>query len=102
APGCIALSGGQLGARLNGLPVPNNRPLVVRPGDTLDFAGRVSGLRTYMAWHGGIALPAVLGSRSTYLRGGFGGYEGRALKSGDVLTMQADMRGRDLDALERD
>lgn len=102
APGCVAISGGQLGARLNGVPVPNNRPLVVRAGDTLDFAGRMSGLRAYIAWHGGIELPTVLGSRSTYLRGGFGGYKGRALKSADVLAMKADFRGRQMDALERE
>jgi biotin-dependent carboxylase-like uncharacterized protein len=101
AAGCIAISGAQLGARLNGVPVQNNRPLVARPGDTLDFAGRVSGLRTYIAWHGGIDLPAILGSRSTYLRGGFGGHEGRALKSGDVFAMKADFTVQGLDALER-
>jgi biotin-dependent carboxylase-like uncharacterized protein len=101
APGCIAISGGQLGARLNGAWVANNRPLVVRPGDVLDFAGRVAGLRAYIAWHGGIELPLVLGSQSTYLRGGFGGYEGRALKRGDVFRMRADFRARGLNGLEQ-
>lgn len=99
APGCVAISGGQLGARLNGAPAPNNRPLIVRPGDVLDFTGRVAGLRAYIAWHGGIELPTVLGSRSTYLRGGFGGYEGRPLKQGDVLTMRAHVSEQGLDAL---
>lgn len=102
APGCIAISGAQLGARLNGAPVPNNRPLVIRAGDVLDFAGRAAGLRAYIAWHGGIALPAVLGSRSTYLRGGFGGYGGRPLKKGDVLAMRATFSEQGLDALARE
>ena len=102
APACIAISGAQLSPTLNGKPVPNNRPLIIRSGDELAFGSRVHGLRAYIAWHGGIALDTVLSSRSTYLRGSFGGYQGRALKKGDALTLQADLQGRDLDTLARD
>lgn len=102
APGCIAISGAQLSPALNGAAVPNSRPLIIRSGDELTFGPRVHGLRAYIAWHGGIALDTVLSSRSTYLRGSFGGYQGRALKKGDVLTQQADLQGRDLETLARD
>jgi len=93
APGCIAISGAHLSPTLNKAPIPNNRPLIVRAGDTLAFGARTAGLRAYIAWNGGIELPSVLDSRSTYLRGGFGGYHGRALQKGDVLNM--------LDALDK-
>ncbi|MGP1615389.1 MAG: biotin-dependent carboxyltransferase family protein, partial [Pollutimonas bauzanensis] len=88
APGCIAISGAQLSPTLNQAPIPNNRPLVVRAGDVLAFGPRTAGLRAYIAWNGGIDLPTVLSSRSTYLRGGFGGFHGRALRKGDVLAMR--------------
>nr|WP_240935863.1 biotin-dependent carboxyltransferase family protein [Hymenobacter sp. HDW8] len=44
-----------------------------------------SGCRTYMALAGGLTVPTVLGSRSTYLQAGIGGRQGRALKTGDVI-----------------
>ncbi|WP_353150622.1 biotin-dependent carboxyltransferase family protein [Pollutimonas bauzanensis] len=102
APGCIAISGAQLSPTLNQKPVPNNRPLVVRAGDTLAFGPRIAGLRAYIAWNGGIDLPMVMSSRSTYLRGGFGGFKGRALKKDDILTMRRSLDGHMLDELEQD
>jgi antagonist of KipI len=45
------------------------------------------GLRAYLCLDGGIAVPKLLGSRSTYLPGGFGGHQGRALRPGDVLPL---------------
>jgi antagonist of KipI len=54
-------------------------------GTTLRFAPSVEGCRTYVAIGGGVDVPLAFGSRSTYLRAKFGGHEGRALKSGDVL-----------------
>jgi antagonist of KipI len=47
----------------------------------------VRGSRAYLAVAGGIGTPLVLGSRSTYLPAKFGGLEGRALRSGDVLPL---------------
>jgi biotin-dependent carboxylase-like uncharacterized protein len=46
-----------------------------------------SGVRGYVAFGGGIDVPVVMGSRSTYVRGGLGGFEGRALKKGDRLSL---------------
>lgn len=99
AAGCIAISGAQLSPTLNNEPVPNNRPLVVRAGDTLAFGARQAGLRAYIAWHGGLELPSVMASRSTYLRGGFGGHQGRALKKGDKLTMRVSLSEHNPDTL---
>lgn len=56
-----------------------------RPGQVLSFAGRASGARAYLAVSGGLDVPKVLGSCSTFLLSGLGGLGGRALRSGDVL-----------------
>ncbi|MFW7342220.1 biotin-dependent carboxyltransferase family protein [Pollutimonas sp. H1-120] len=102
AAACIAITGAALGPTLNGKPVPNNRPLIIRKGDVLAFGARSAGLRAYVAWHGGIDLPMLLSSRSTYLRGGFGGYKGRALRAGDVLHPRVRLDEGGLDQLARE
>jgi len=83
----VAVTGGDLGPRVNGRPLPMWLAVFVRRGSVIDFAGRRSGARAYLAVAGGIAVPPVLGSRATYLSGGFGGYQGRALRAGDVLPL---------------
>ncbi|NYT65581.1 biotin-dependent carboxyltransferase family protein [Alcaligenaceae bacterium] len=98
--GCIAISGAQLNPTLNDKAIPNNRPITVQAGDTLAFGTRTSGLRAYLAWHGGYNLPEVLNSRSTYLRGHLGGYQGRALLKGDTLTPKACLDPTNLDQLQ--
>ncbi|MFG0233099.1 biotin-dependent carboxyltransferase family protein [Achromobacter sp. 413638] len=102
AAACFALAGADLGAQLNGQDIPMHRPLVARPGDTLAFGARPAlGARAYLAVHGGYALPLVMGSETTYLRSGFGGFQGRALARGDVLPLHAPLDvGRDLAALQ--
>ncbi len=57
----------------------------VRAGQRLVFGRRHSGARVYLAVSGGLDVPLVLGSRSTFLRGQIGGFEGRRLQSGDIL-----------------
>ena len=81
----FALAGADQAARLNGQPIANWTCLDAEAGDVLmlDFAR--SGCRSYLAIAGGVDVPPVMGSRSTYLRGGFGGYEGRPLRKGDIL-----------------
>jgi len=102
APACFALAGADLGATLNGQDIPVLRPLVARAGDTLAFGARpAAGVRGYLAVHGGFALPRVMGSESTYLRSGFGGFQGRALAKGDRLPLRTPLaEGRDLDVLQ--
>lgn len=57
-----------------------------RRGDILRFGPLKGASCLYIALGGGVDAPEVMGSRSTYLRGGFGGLEGRALKAGDTLS----------------
>jgi antagonist of KipI len=83
----IALTGAHLAPTLNGQPVAGNRALWVAAGTELAFGAAVAGCRAYLAVAGGVAVPLVLGSRSTYLRAGFGGHEGRALRAGDALPV---------------
>lgn len=85
----IALTGADMDPALNRLPIPMNRPVFVQAGSILTLGLAASGCRTYLAVLGGIDVPAVLGSRSTNLKCGIGGYEGRALRQGDVLRTWA-------------
>lgn len=83
----IAICGADLSPRLNGEPVPMQQRIEVPAGGQLEFGRRLSGLRTYLAVRGGFDVELVMGSRSTYVRGGFGGFQGRALRKGDVLSI---------------
>lgn len=85
----IALTGADLPASLDGQEVAMHRRIHVPAGAVLSFGRRRAGLRAYLAVAGGFDVPQVLGSRSTYLRGGFGGLHGRALCRGDVLPLKA-------------
>lgn len=84
--GAAAVAGADLGARLNGRPVPPGWSFAFSPGDRLGFAGGVAGCRAYLAVAGGFTVPPLLGSRSTDLLGRFGGFGGRPLRAGDVLA----------------
>jgi biotin-dependent carboxylase-like uncharacterized protein len=88
--GClVALTGADLGAEIDGTPLSLWRAVWLPAGSTLSFAGLVSGCRAYLAVASGFALPPVLGSLSTYVRGGFGGFQGRPLRPGDNLPLRA-------------
>lgn len=88
----ICMTGADMGARLNGRHVPRYRPMVVHQGDTLTLQTAVEGARAYLAVHGGFELPRYMGSQSTYLRAGFGGCHGRALKRDDVVGINQPLR----------
>jgi biotin-dependent carboxylase-like uncharacterized protein len=64
-----------------------NETLVLQPGETLDLGVPRDGCRCWLAVCGGFEVPVVMGSRSTFLPGGFGGHQGRALRRGDVLRV---------------
>lgn len=85
----IAITGGDLSAELDEVAIPMWRPVRVAKGAVLSFGQARSGCRTYLAVHGGLDLPKVLDSYSTYLRAGFGGWEGRALKTGDLIPFKS-------------
>ncbi len=81
----VAIAGAQTTAKLNGAAMPLNESFAVKAGDKLSFDFMKSGARLYIAVAGGIAVPQVLGSRSTYGLGAFGGFQGRKLAAGDVV-----------------
>lgn len=81
----IALTGAAIEARCGSLALPGWRPLRLPAGSVLKLGRCRDGVRTYLAVAGGIAVPQVLGSAATDLRGGFGGLAGRTLRRGDRL-----------------
>lgn len=87
APALVAVTGADLGARCNDRLLPLWTAVRVGRGERIRFTGRSRewGARAYLAVAGGIAVPAVLGSRATDLASGFGGLAGRPLRPGDRL-----------------
>lgn len=83
----IAVTGADIPIEINGQSAPTWESLPVKAGDVLSFGILEQGARMYIAVAGGIAVPEVLGSRSLYALGAFGGFEGRALQAGDVLPI---------------
>jgi KipI family sensor histidine kinase inhibitor len=85
----VAITGADMAPALDDRPVPLHRPLRVRAGQRLALGPAATGCRSYIAIAGGLDIPIVLGSASTHLRAGFGGHEGRALRTGDALATSA-------------
>jgi len=81
----IAITGGNISPKINGQNVPTWQTLEVQEGDVITFGKVENGCRAYLSIRGGINTPLVLGSRATYVRGGFGGINGRQLKTGDII-----------------
>ena len=91
----FAVTGADLSPQLDGAAVPGWTACTSPRGATLKFGKRQAGLRAYLAVAGGLAVPPVLGSAATYLRGPFGGHGGRALQAGDQLHVGAAPAGAD-------
>ncbi|RKD90451.1 5-oxoprolinase subunit C family protein [Mangrovibacterium diazotrophicum] len=83
----IAVCGAETDLRLNGSPIALNCNHRICRGDMLKLGTCKRGLRNYIAFAGGLDVPVVMGSKSTYLRGKLGGWQGRALENGDVLPL---------------
>ena len=108
----IVLCGAEIDATLDGKSIALNKIITVAAGQTLSL-GRVAsaGARTYLAVQGGFDCPEYLGSRSTFTLGQFGGHNGRAIRTGDVLrllpllpqgqnsSLEADLSEMDISAL---
>jgi antagonist of KipI len=82
----VSLAGADLSATLAGAPAPRWEAFCLGEGEVLSLAGRRSGVWAYLGVAGGIDVPEVLGSRSTYTRARLGGYGGRALAPGDLVA----------------
>lgn len=87
-PAIIAITGADLSPRLNKKNISIGQPVAVKAGTILDFEKKISGARCYLAVSGQIKLPPWLNSYSTNLVAAAGGYNGRALKKGDVLDFE--------------
>ena len=81
----IAICGGNLSPKIDDREIQLWKSIVIQKGQTLSFGNMKEGARTYICIAGGINVPFVLNSKSTYITGEFGGLNGRALKEGDVL-----------------
>jgi antagonist of KipI len=83
----IALTGADFRATLDNERVDLWSSAEVRAGQTLRLETTHAGARCYLCVRGGIAVKFFLGSASTHLLSGLGGFEGRALRKGDVLKV---------------
>jgi urea carboxylase len=83
----FCLTGSDMGATLDDMPVPTYKVITAKRGQILSFGEATQGMRTYLLVAGGFDMPLYLGSASTFTLGGFGGHGGRALRTGDVLRV---------------
>ena len=81
----IAICGAEFNVTVEGRAVPAWRPVRLAPGAMLALGTARTGCRACLAVAGGFAVPRVLGGRGTHLAAGFGGFEGRSLRAGDIL-----------------
>lgn len=96
----IAVTGAPVDVKVNGEPRPQWSRLLLKAGDQLSFGVIQGGTRYYIAVQGGIDVPEVLGSRSTYSLGAIGGFKGRKLEAGDVVPVGAPLNGGKLPQAE--
>lgn len=92
ADAMVAVTGAELTPKVDGQRRTTWTSFTVCKGQTVSFEILKRGARAYIAVSGGIAVPVVLGSRSTYALGALGGFEGRTLRAGDVLPVGAAAR----------
>lgn len=85
--GVVALAGSEFEAKVEGEMVEPWTAREMRPGDALRVGPTRSGARCYLCVQGGIAVKPFLGSASTHLLTGLGGYAGRAVRKGDLLRI---------------
>lgn len=93
ADAVVAVAGAAMAPKLDGAVQPNWQAFAVKAGQVLSFDFLKEGARAYIAVAGGIDVPVVLGSRSTYALGALGGFEGRPIAAGDSLPVGRDGDG---------
>ena len=87
ADALVAVAGADLPPKVDGAGQPGWTSFRVKSGQVLSFDFLKAGARAYIAVSGGIDVPMILGSRSTYTLGALGGHEGRKLQAGDQLAV---------------
>jgi len=83
----VCLAGADFGAQVNGRPLTPWKPWAILPGQQLSLGPAKDFARCYLCIAGGISVGPFLGSASTHLLSGLGGWQGRALRQGDVLPI---------------
>ncbi len=83
----FCITGADMEATLDGKPIPMYAVIKAEAGQVLKFGTAAKGMRTYLLVKGGIKVPQVMGSSATFTDGKFGGHNGRALRTGDVLQL---------------
>jgi antagonist of KipI len=83
----VAWCGGEFDVRVGSTSLPAGHATFVRAGEELIFNPPRLGCRSWLTISGGIGIPIVLGSRSTDLRGNFGGLDGRPLRDGELVPL---------------
>lgn len=83
----VAVTGADMPPKVDGVEQPGWTAFKVKKGQVLSFGFLRAGARAYVAISGGIDVPVVLGSRSTYALGALGGFKGRKLEAGDLLAL---------------
>ncbi|MCB0530995.1 MAG: biotin-dependent carboxyltransferase family protein [Saprospiraceae bacterium] len=100
-PVLLALAGADFSAEVDGVSVPLHTPVLLQAGMSIKFQKKLVGTRCYLAIRGGFALDPWLGSCSTNLAAGAGGWKGRALRTGDVLALRQNTFGAQLSSDEK-
>ncbi|MFZ6750374.1 biotin-dependent carboxyltransferase family protein [Undibacterium sp. Ren11W] len=93
----FVICGADFEAELDGDPVRSGWRSYAAAGQLLTLRGAKQGMRAYLAVAGGIAVPQILGSRSTDIAAQFGGFFGRALQNGDRLPIGVVAAGAECD-----
>lgn len=88
-PALIAVCGADFSAAVHDEPFACWQPVMVKRNSVLHFQKWQWGARAYVAVHGGFNIEKWLGSFSTHLKAGAGGYHGRNLKKGDTIAISS-------------
>lgn len=83
----FCITGADMDPSLDGKPVPMYQVIQAKPMQVLKLGMCQTGMRTYLLVAGGIQVPKIMGSSSTFIDGKFGGHNGRTLRTGDVLRL---------------
>ncbi|RYL92767.1 biotin-dependent carboxyltransferase [Sporolactobacillus sp. THM7-4] len=85
--GVIAITGADITPKINAINIPMWKAISIHDGDRLSFGRLENGCYAYIAFAGGVQVPEVMGSKSTFIRGHYGGQFGRALRKGDHIQI---------------
>ncbi len=91
----IAVAGADVSPKIDGKEVAMHASHIVKAGSTLSFGKLKNGLRAYLAFGGSIEVPELNGSKSTFMKGKVGGYQGRALKAKDEFEIKVNPEAKE-------